>query len=390
MAKSSVDDDRQDEEHILDVDVTQEMESSFLEYAYSVIYSRALPDARDGLKPVQRRILFSMDEMGIRPDAGHVKCARVVGQVMGLLHPHGDGAIYDALVRHAQPWSMRLPLIDGHGNFGSLDAGPAAMRYTECRMASPAVAMTRGLDQDTVDFKPNYDGKESEPVGAAGRLPQPAGQRRHRDRGGHGDQHRPAQPDRGGRRAEAAARQARHRSRRTDAPHPRPGLPHRRQDRGPGRGPRRLRHRPRHLQDPGHHPHREGLGAADGHRRHRAALHGGPREDHRADQEGRRRQEDHRHRRRQGPDRPGQRHPPGDRGQERDQPRGPAGAAVQGHQARRHLRDQRGRARRGAAPHPLAEGDARGLSRAPARGDAAPLPVHARARPRSGCTWCAA
>nr|WP_233558241.1 DNA topoisomerase (ATP-hydrolyzing) [Tessaracoccus sp. OH4464_COT-324] len=161
MAK--VDDDFVDEEHIVDIDVTQEMESSFLEYAYSVIYARALPDARDGLKPVQRRILFSMDEMGIRPDKSHVKCARVVGQVMGALHPHGDGAIYDALVRLAQPWSMRLPLIDGHGNFGSLDAGPAAMRYTECRMDQPAVAMTRGIDEETVDFKPNYDGKESEP-----------------------------------------------------------------------------------------------------------------------------------------------------------------------------------------------------------------------------------
>jgi len=163
MAKPTIDDEVTEEEHILDVDVTEEMETSFLEYAYSVIYSRALPDARDGLKPVQRRILYSMDDMGIRPDRGHVKCARVVGQVMGQLHPHGDGAIYDALVRIAQPWAMRLPLVDGHGNFGSLDAGPAAMRYTECRMAPPALAMTRGLDEDTVDFKPNYDGKESEP-----------------------------------------------------------------------------------------------------------------------------------------------------------------------------------------------------------------------------------
>ncbi|MDO5083746.1 DNA topoisomerase IV subunit A [Arachnia propionica] len=151
------------EEHILDVDVTEEMESSFLEYAYSVIYSRALPDARDGLKPVQRRILFSMDDMGIDPSKAHVKCARVVGQVMGVLHPHGDGAIYDALVRMAQPWAVRLPLVDGHGNFGSLDAGPAAMRYTECRMAHPAVAMTAGLDEDVVDFRPNYDGKDTEP-----------------------------------------------------------------------------------------------------------------------------------------------------------------------------------------------------------------------------------
>ena len=159
------------EEHILDVDVTEEMESSFLEYAYSVIYARALPDARDGLKPVQRRILFSMDDMGIRPDKGHVKCARVVGQVMGVLHPHGDSAIYDALVRMAQPWAMRLPLVDGHGNFGSLDAGPAAMRYTECRMAHPAVAMTAGLDEDVVDFRPNYDGKDTEPEVLPAALP---------------------------------------------------------------------------------------------------------------------------------------------------------------------------------------------------------------------------
>src|SRR5690349_14319607 len=151
------------EEHILDVDVSDEMRTSYLEYAYSVIYSRALPDARDGLKPVQRRILFSMAENNIRPDRGHVKSARVVGEVMGKYHPHVDGAIYDALVRTAQPWSMRLPLIDGHGNFGSLDDGPAAMRYTECRMAPPAMAMTAGLDENVVDFKPNYDGQEEEP-----------------------------------------------------------------------------------------------------------------------------------------------------------------------------------------------------------------------------------
>ena len=134
------------EEHILDIDVGDEMRTSFLEYAYSVIYSRALPDARDGLKPVQRRILYTMADMGLRPDRGHVKCARVVGEVMGRLHPHGDGAIYDALVRMAQPWSLRLPLVDGHGNFGSPDDPPAAMRYTECRMAPAAMAMT-GVDR---------------------------------------------------------------------------------------------------------------------------------------------------------------------------------------------------------------------------------------------------
>jgi DNA gyrase subunit A len=159
------------EEHIVDIDVGDEMRSSFLEYAYSVIYSRALPDARDGLKPVQRRILYTMSEMGLRPDRGHVKSARVVGEVMGRLHPHGDSAIYDALVRMAQPWSMRLPFVDGHGNFGSLDDSPAAMRYTECRMAPAAVAMTASINEDTVDFKPNYDGRETEPVVLPSAIP---------------------------------------------------------------------------------------------------------------------------------------------------------------------------------------------------------------------------
>src|SRR5689334_22909959 len=159
------------EEHILDTDIRQEMESSFLEYAYSVIYSRALPDARDGLKPVQRRILYTMNDMGLRPDRGHVKSARVVGEVMGRLHPHGDGAIYDALVRLAQPWSMRLPMVDGHGNFGSPDDSPAAMRYTECRMAPPAVVMTASIDEDTVDFKPNYDSREYEPAVLPAAIP---------------------------------------------------------------------------------------------------------------------------------------------------------------------------------------------------------------------------
>lgn len=150
-------------ERILDVDVSAEMEGSFLEYAYSVIYARALPDARDGLKPVQRRILFQMSEMGLRPDRGHVKSARVVGDVMGRLHPHGDTAIYDALVRLAQDFTMRLPLVDGHGNFGSLDDGPAAARYTEARMRASAVAMCEGLDEDVVDFVPNYDNQLTQP-----------------------------------------------------------------------------------------------------------------------------------------------------------------------------------------------------------------------------------
>ncbi|MGW7019131.1 DNA gyrase/topoisomerase IV subunit A [Streptomyces decoyicus] len=161
------------EERILDIDVVDEMQGSFLEYAYSVIYSRALPDARDGLKPVHRRILYQMNEMGLRPDRGYVKCARVVGEVMGKLHPHGDASIYDALVRMAQPFSMRLPLVDGHGNFGSLgnDDPPAAMRYTECRMASATSLMTESIDEDTVDFAPNYDGQEQEPAALPAAYP---------------------------------------------------------------------------------------------------------------------------------------------------------------------------------------------------------------------------
>ncbi len=150
-------------EKIIDIDVESEMQGAFLEYAYSVIYSRALPDARDGLKPVQRRILFGMSELGLRPDRAHVKCSRVVGEVMGKYHPHGDLAIYEAMVRMAQSFTMRLPLVDGHGNFGSLDDGPAASRYTEARMATSALLMTATLDEETVDFVPNYDDQLMQP-----------------------------------------------------------------------------------------------------------------------------------------------------------------------------------------------------------------------------------
>ncbi|WP_306318107.1 MULTISPECIES: DNA topoisomerase (ATP-hydrolyzing) subunit A [unclassified Streptomyces] len=154
------------EEKILDIDVVDEMQGSYLEYAYSVIYSRALPDARDGMKPVHRRIVYQMNEMGLRPERGYVKCARVVGEVMGKLHPHGDASIYDALVRLAQPFSMRVPLVDGHGNFGSLgnDDRPAAMRYTECRPDAAASLMTESIEENTVDFVANYDGQEQEPL----------------------------------------------------------------------------------------------------------------------------------------------------------------------------------------------------------------------------------
>jgi DNA gyrase subunit A len=174
-------------ENIVDIDVTAEMESSFLEYAYSVIYARALPDARDGLKPVQRRILYMMSDMGLRPDRAHVKCSRVVGEVMGKLHPHGDSAIYDALVRLAQPFALRLPLVDGHGNFGSLDDGPAAPRYTEARLAAAAMAMTADLDEETVNFVPNYDNKLEQPEVLPSAIPNL------RNRRGHGHQPCPTQ-----------------------------------------------------------------------------------------------------------------------------------------------------------------------------------------------------
>src|SRR3712207_2866594 len=149
---------------VIDNSLTCEVEDSYLEYAYSVIHSRALPDARDGLKPVHRRILFSMSEQGHRPDRGYVKCARVVGDVMGRYHPHGDLAIYDALVRLAQDFSLNIPLIDGHGNFGSPDDGPAAERYTESRLSAAAMRLVGELGEGTVEFKPNYDGSLQEPT----------------------------------------------------------------------------------------------------------------------------------------------------------------------------------------------------------------------------------
>ena len=154
------------------VDIQQEMQRSYIDYAMSVIVGRALPLVEDGLKPVHRRVLYSMGENGFRPDRSYVKCARVVGEVMGNYHPHGDSAIYDALVRLAQPWSMRYPLIDGQGNFGSRGNDPAAaMRYTECRLTPLAIAMLQDIEEDTVDFLDNYDGKTQEPVVLPSRVP---------------------------------------------------------------------------------------------------------------------------------------------------------------------------------------------------------------------------
>ncbi|HJY24517.1 MAG TPA: DNA gyrase subunit A, partial [Actinomycetes bacterium] len=154
------------------VDLQVEMQRSYLDYAMSVIVGRALPDVRDGLKPVHRRVLYAMYDGGYRPDRGFSKCSRVVGDVMGNYHPHGDSAIYDTLVRLAQTWSMRYPLISGQGNFGSPGNDPAAaMRYTECRLAPLAMEMVRDIDQETVDFQPNYDGRTLEPIILPSRLP---------------------------------------------------------------------------------------------------------------------------------------------------------------------------------------------------------------------------
>src|SRR3954453_19293735 len=160
------------DQDIAPISIVEEMKTSYLDYAMSVIVSRALPDVRDGLKPVHRRILWTCQENGYRPDRAYRKCARIVGDTMGKYHPHGNQAIYDALARLVQPWSMRVPLIDGQGNFGSMDPDPpAAERYTEARLAKPAMALLEDIDKDTVDFTPNYDASEREPQVLPARFP---------------------------------------------------------------------------------------------------------------------------------------------------------------------------------------------------------------------------
>ena len=155
--------------------IEDEMRASYLDYAMSVIVSRALPDVRDGLKPVHRRILYTMGEMGLSATSSYRKCAAIVGEVMGKYHPHGDVALYDALVRLAQDFSMRYPLVDGQGNFGSVDGdSAAAMRYTEARLTAIAAEMLADIDKETVDFEDNYDGTQKQPIGPAGQAPEPA------------------------------------------------------------------------------------------------------------------------------------------------------------------------------------------------------------------------
>ena len=159
-----------------EVDLKKTMETSYIDYAMSVIASRALPDVRDGLKPVQRRILYSMIELNNGPDKPHRKCARIVGDTMGKYHPHGDSSIYGALVNLAQEWSTRYPLVDGHGNFGSVDGdGAAAMRYTEARLSKISMEMTADINKDTVDFTPNFDETEKEPVSSSIQISESSG-----------------------------------------------------------------------------------------------------------------------------------------------------------------------------------------------------------------------
>lgn len=163
--------ERQDE-HFKEAQLSKEIKNSFLDYAMSVIVSRALPDVRDGLKPVHRRILYGMNELGVTPDKPYKKSARIVGDVMGKYHPHGDKAIYDSMVRMAQDFSYRYLLVDGHGNFGSIDGdGAAAMRYTEARMSKIALELLRDINKDTIDYHPNYDGSEEEPDVLPARIP---------------------------------------------------------------------------------------------------------------------------------------------------------------------------------------------------------------------------
>lgn len=368
------------EEKILDIDVVDEMRGSYLEYAYSVIYSRALPDARDGLKPVHRRIVYQMNEMGLRPDRGYVKCARVVGEVMGKLHPHGDASIYDALVRMAQPFSMRVPLVDGHGNFGSLGNDDPCGRHAVHRVPDG-----RGDEpDDRVDrrghgrLRPELRRPGAGAGGAARRLPEPAGQRLLGHRGGHGDEHAAAQSARGHRRRPPSDQAPERGPGRADEARPGPGPAHRRQDRRPGRHPGRVRDGPRHLQDARDGLDRAGHGPPQGPGGHGTAVRGRPREGHREDQGPGQQQEGPGHRRRQGPHRPRARPAPGHRDQERLRAGGDPGTAVQADPHGGVLRHQQRRPGGRPAAHPGPEGAAGGLPRPPLRRGPAPQRVPPR------------
>ena len=358
----------------------EEMRSSYLDYAMSVIVGRALPDVRDGLKPVHRRVLFAMNEAGLQPNRGYAKCARIVGDVMGKYHPHGDSAIYDTLVRLAQDFSMRNPLVDGQGNFGSVDDDPAAaMRYTEARLDSLAREMLRDLDKDTVDFQPNYDGNDREPVVLPARFPNLL------VNGSSGIAVGMATniPPHNLRETIAAtiayiddpdidtAGLMQH-IKGPDFPTGGAilGLTGIRDAYETGRGRVRVR---------AMRSHRAGLAGQEQHHRHRAALHGQEGRRRRADQEDRRPargEEAHRDLERRGPLGP-QRHAGRDRGQARREPEGRPQQALQAHADADHVRREHGRAgRQRAADAAAAVGDPQ-LRPAPARGHRPPREARA-------------
>ena len=232
------------------VNIEDEMKRSYMDYAMSVIIGRALPDVRDGLKPAHRRVLYGMRAMGLASNRGYRKCAKIVGEVMGNYHPHGDASIYDTLVRMAQDFNMRYVLVDGQGNFGSIDGDPpAAMRYTEARPEAIAEALMADLDKETVDFVPNYDETTEEPTVLPARLSEPAGQRIVRHRGRDGDEHPAAQHARGDRRHHRRDRAPDGTEGRTlpraDEDDPRAGFPVRRLHRRARGDLQRLQDRPR-------------------------------------------------------------------------------------------------------------------------------------------------
>ena len=376
------------------VDLQEEIQKSYLDYAMSVIVGRALPDVRDGLKPVHRRILYAMYDGGYRPDRGWNKCARVVGEVMGMYHPHGDSAIYDTLVRLAQPWVMRYPLVSGQGNFGSAGNDPAAaMRYTECKMAPLAMEMVRDITENTVDFKPNYDGKESEPVVLPARFPNllvngstgiavgmatniPTHNLREVASAVQWSLENPKPPPRSCSRRPWSGSRAR--------------LPQRRADRRPARHRGRLPHRARLGHHAGRGRHRRGPVRPDQPGGHRAAAHGQPRQPGAQDRRAGQHRQAHRHlrhpRQHVGADRPAAGH----RAEARRAAAGGAEQPLQAHPAAGHLRLQHAGPGRRRAAHAAAGPVHLLLGRAPDRGrsSAAPSTGSTRpTRPTSTAAW---
>ena len=367
------------------------MRSSFLDYAMSVIVSRALPDVRDGLKPVHRRVLYGMHEAGLQPNRPYKKSASTVGAVMANYHPHGDSAIYDTLVRMAQPFSLRYPLVDGQGNFGSIDDDPAAaMRYTEARLSRLATELLRDIDANTVDFEPNYDESRRQPSVLPSRFPNLLVNGSTGIAVGMATNMPPHHLGETIDAVIAMIDDAGDLRRGPDEAHQGPRLPDRRDHRGAQRDPRRVPHRPRPRRHARARPYRGAARRPFCHRRHRAAVRreeGRRHRRHRQDRRPRPRQGAHRG---LGPRRPlrPHRHADPDRAQARRHPAGRAQQALQAHAAAVDVRLQRRRARRRRPAHALAARARPALPRVPARGRHPPLEGRAaqgrgpRARPR--------